>query len=93
MRRKMGPSIVLLLAAMLVVPAVASVAGADSVPRISKEKLRSLLGNPDIVILDVRLDGEDAVERIPGAVYEDPEKVDSWEKRYDRRKEIVLYCS
>lgn len=88
---KTGSWIVLFLAAMLVFPAVTSAAGA--VPRISREKLKSLLGDPGVVILDVRLGGEDATERIPGAVYEDPAKVDSWEKRYDRRKTIVLYCS
>jgi rhodanese-related sulfurtransferase len=43
---------------------------------MTREELKSLLGNPDVIILDVReeSDWEESKWRIPGAVREDPEK-------------------
>lgn len=67
------------------------------VPRISKEKLKSMLGNPDVVVVDVRtfFDRKMSVNQIKGAVREDPDpaKVKSWAKKYSKEKTIVLYCA
>lgn len=67
------------------IPAIAA-----DVPRITKEELKSMLGNPDVVILDVR--GRQASGRkIKGAVWEDPKDVDSWADKYPKDKTLVLY--
>jgi rhodanese-related sulfurtransferase len=67
------------------------------VPRMTKEELKAslLLGNPDLVILDVRVGGEWEVskEKIQGAIREDPKKVQTWADKYSKDKTLVLYCS
>ncbi len=68
--------------------------GAD-VPRMTKEELRSLLGNPDVVVLDVRVGPEwrESREKIQGAIREEPRQVDKWADKYPKSKTLVLYCS
>lgn len=84
----------LMCAALLVVAAPSSLAAeGDAVPRMTKEELKGFLGSPDLVVLDVRLGGEEAPTRIPGAIFEDPEKVDAWALRYPRDRTIVVYCA
>jgi len=63
------------------------------VPRITKEELRPMLGNPDVVIIDVRIGDEwtKSNEKIQGAVREDPEKVDQWAAKYPQEKTLVFY--
>jgi rhodanese-related sulfurtransferase len=72
-------------------------AAADQeVPRITKEELKSMMGNPDLVILDVRTpsDWKVSQSKIKGAVREDPERATkSWAGKYEKRKTIVLYCA
>jgi rhodanese-related sulfurtransferase len=65
-----------------------------SVPKISKEELKTLLGNPDVIIIDVRLerDWRSSSLKIKGAVWEDFLDVDTWAKKYPKDKIIVLYC-
>ena len=87
---------VLFAASLLFFTALASSglgAGAAPVPKMAKEELKALLGSADLVLLDVRFGGNAAPSRIVGAVYEDPENVDSWAGKYSRGKKIVLYCS
>ena len=65
-------------------------------PRITKEELSSMLGNPDFTILDVREGGswKDSKWKIQGAVREDPGKdVKTWAEKYPQDKTLVLYCS
>ncbi len=71
-----------------------AVASVDA-PRMSKEELQSRLGDKDIVIIDVRTkyDWEKSDFKIRGAIREDPEKSESWAKKYGKEKKIVLYCS
>jgi len=90
---KQGSLLFVVLAVLFAWSATVSAAGGDGVPRLTKDELKSLLGNPDVVVLDVRFDGNLAPSRIAGAVHEDPEKVDSWAGKYARGKRIVLYCS
>ena len=72
-------------------------AAAMEIPRISKEELKSMLGNPDVVVIDVRafLDHKTSVKQIKGAVREDPDptQVKSWANKYSKDKTIVLYCA
>ena len=46
------------------------------VPRMTKEELKSLLGNPGIVVVDVRIadDWKRSDSKIKGAIRENPEK-------------------
>lgn len=69
------------------------VAGEKEIPRMTKEELKPLLGNPGVVILDVRFEGKNAPRKIAGAVYEDPGKVADWSLKYPKEKRVVLYCS
>jgi len=71
-----------------------TVAAADA-PRMSKEELKSRLGDKDIVVIDVRTGSswERSDSKIRGAVREDPQDAASWAKKYTKEKTIVLYCS
>jgi len=64
-------------------------------PRMTKEELKSKLKEPDLVIIDVRLEDEwkKAQSKIAGAVREDPEKPGSWVDKYPKDKTFVFYCS
>ena len=66
------------------------------VPRMTKEDLRSLFDNPEVIILDVRIADEwkRSDLKIKGAVHEDPEKdYKSWASKYPKDKTLVFYCS
>lgn len=67
----------------------------EDIPRMTKEELRPLLGKPDVVILDVRLEKqwEASDSKIPGASHLKEEDVKSWAKIQDRNKTYVLYCA
>jgi rhodanese-related sulfurtransferase len=70
---------------------------ATEAPRMTREELKAslLLGNPDLMILDVRVarEWEGSQEKIQGAIREDPEKVKNWADQYPKDKTLVLYCS
>lgn len=84
-----------ILAAALFLVAAGPVPGraGEEIPRITKEELKSRLGEERLVVLDVRAGGEEESRRIAGAVYEDPGAVASWAKKYDPGKTYVLYCA
>ncbi len=65
-------------------------------PKMTKEQLREMLGNPEVIILDVRVEHEwkEGKSKIQGAIREDPWKgIESWAKKYPQDKTLVLYCS
>ena len=64
-------------------------------PRVTKEQLMSMLGNPDLLIIDVRYgkDWTDSNLKIRGAVREDPEAFNSWASKYPKDKILVFYCA
>jgi len=66
---------------------------ASEVTRISKEELKSMLGNSEVIILDVDRKGnwEDRDRKIPGAVRENPKETKSWMNKFSKDKTIVLY--
>jgi len=68
---------------------------AQEAPRITKEELKEMLGNPDVIIIDLRLgrDWENSELRIEGALREDPGNLNSWISKYPREKTLVLYCA
>jgi hypothetical protein len=63
------------------------------VSRITKEELKEMLGQPGVVLLDVRPEAQWRVSemKLPGAVHEDPAKVQSWAHKYPKDAKIVLY--
>jgi hypothetical protein len=93
MMRILGALIVVVLAGMFPWQAPAVAASGDDVPRMTKEELKTLLGSPEVVILDVRLGGGNAPKKITGSVFEDPENVSDWAPKYPKDKKIILYCS
>jgi len=84
-----------ILGCLVVLMACANMRGANDVPRILKGELKTKLGSPDVVLLDVRAknDWERSDEKITGAVRMDPQTVDAWAYTLPKDKEIVLYCA
>jgi len=68
---------------------------AQEAPRITKEELKEMLGNPDVIIIDLRLgrDWENSELRIEGALKEDPGNLNSWLSKFPKEKTLVLYCA
>ena len=68
---------------------------AADAPRIEKEKLKEMLGKPDVILIDVRAgaDWKASTQKIKGAVREDPDQVDTWMKKYPKDKTLVFYCA
>jgi len=68
---------------------------ADEAPRMTKEELKARLGNPDVVIIDVRVPQawNGSKDKIRGALRGDPTMVDSWIGRYPKDKTYVFYCN
>ena len=66
------------------------------VPRTTKEEVKSMLGKPDLIILDVRAaqDWKDSEWKIKGAVREDRRGESSeWMDKYPKDIILVLYCA
>ena len=78
-----------------VVGLLATFARSADVPRMKKDELKAMLDNPDLVILDVRAEGDWKGDKlkIKGAIREDPDSVKSWAEKYAKDKTIVLYCA
>ena len=91
-----------LLSAMLVLPvlgssgcaAPAKVAAGD-IPRMQVDELNARLGNPSLVVIDVRAAGdwEASSARIKGAIREVGKSVSDWASNYSKDRTIVLYCA
>lgn len=64
-------------------------------PRMTKDELKGMLGNPDLIILDVRYgqDWTDSDLKIKGAIREEPDDIKSWANKYPKNKTLVLYCA
>ena len=74
---------------------VSGISRAADAPMMTTAQLSSLLGNPDLVILDVRTpyDWKKSDTKIKGAVREDPMKFGAWIDKYPKEKTLVLYCA
>ena len=74
--------------------AVGTVSAVEA-PRISKEQLKPMIGDPGVVIIDVRTahDLSESDLKIKGSVREDPAKEQGWLNKYPKDKTIVFYCS
>jgi rhodanese-related sulfurtransferase len=61
---------------------------------INAQELKSILGNREVQIIDVRRKEDYAADNsvIPNATWFDPANIDSWCDTIPREKEVVLYC-
>jgi len=93
MRRGAGACFVLLLIFGQAVVAAAGDPG--DVPGISVRQLKSLLGRPDTVIIDVRKNRNwwQSSKKIPTAVRGDPSTVEQWIEKYSKNQTLIFYCS
>ncbi len=69
--------------------------GTDEVSRMSVGDVKQLLGNPHVVIIDVRTKKSwwSSTTKISGAVREDPSKVSEWMGKYSETKTLIFYCT
>ena len=74
---------------------LASPALAADAPRMEKDQLKASLGNPGVVIIDVRsyTDWLFSSDKIQGAVRENYRDFEAWSAKYPKDKTIVLYCA
>ncbi len=81
--------------ALVLLTAISTTTWAADVPRITKQELKGMLGKENVIILDVRtdLDQEKSNQKIPGAIIEDPGKVESWMAKYPKDKTLIFYCA
>jgi hypothetical protein len=72
-----------------------NVFSAEDVPLMTKEQLKAMLGDKDLIILDVRTNEQwnHSDLKILGAIHEDPEKVEGWVEKYPKDKTLVFYCA
>jgi len=85
---------VLVVGVAVAVLLAAGIAAAGT-PTITHEELKAKLGDPDLIIVDVRRAGhwEASDRKIAGAVREDPKDVEGWAVKYAKDKTLVLYCA
>lgn len=91
----MKGTLVILVLGVAILSMLAPFAAADEVQRMTKEQLKALLDDPDVVILDVRTnrDWKGSERKIKGAIRKDPKRFKSWAQKYPQDKTIVLYCA
>jgi rhodanese-related sulfurtransferase len=91
----MKGKLVILVLGLAIVSMLAPFAAADEVPRMTKEQLKALLNDPDVVILDVRRDKDwkGSEKKIKRAVRENPKRFKSWAHKYSKDKTLILYCA
>ena len=87
--------ICLAVAATFLVVAPTSMAFGKTIPLITKEELKPIMGNPDVAIIDVRKgrDWTSSEFKIKGAVYGDPKEIADWNKQFTKDTKLVLYCA
>ena len=89
------PTILPYLLIFILMGLFANWAVAEDVSRMTKEELKSMMGDPKLVVIDVRTgkDWNGSESKIKGAVREEPRKATSWAEKYDKQKTYVLYCA
>lgn len=95
MARVRDISLLMVLLGLILVGCYRERAPGPQIPRMTKEELRPLMGQPEVILIDVREpdDWNKSKEKIRGAVREDPEKeVALWAGRYSKDKTLVFYC-
>ena len=86
-------AMVLAVGLMLVFPWACG--GSENAPRLECATLKSWLGDPQVIIIDVRApqDWEGSAKKIKGAQRRDSKDVKTWAASLPKDKKIVLYCA
>ncbi len=94
MRKNKNQFLIVAIALILFMSFVLPVLAAET-PRIEKEKLKDMLGKPELILIDVRAgaDWKASTQKIKGAVREDPGQMDNWIKKYPKDKTLIFYCA
>jgi hypothetical protein len=73
----------------------AASAASIEVPRISIERTKQMLSNPDVVIIDVRTAKTwwRSTTKIKNAVREESGTLERWAEKYPKEKTLIFYCS
>jgi len=67
----------------------------DAVPKMTQEQAKSMLGNPEVIFIDVRApkDWDASGSKTKGAVREDPSNISGWADKYPKEKTLLFYCA
>ena len=86
--------IIVLLAGILLCRTAASAASIE-VPRISIERTKQMLANPEVVIIDVRTAKTwwRSPSKIENAVREELGSLERWAEKYPKNTTLIFYCS
>jgi hypothetical protein len=86
--------IIVLLAGILLCRPMVSAASIE-VPRISIERTKQMLSNPDVVIIDVRTAKTwwRSTSKIKNALREEPGSLKRLAEKYPKEKTLIFYCS
>jgi hypothetical protein len=78
---------------IIAIAAIRSSSAAGDAPRITKEEAKALLGAPNVVFVDARIDASwsKSDKKIKGAVRFDPYDVESWAGNYARDTKFIVY--
>jgi len=68
-------------------------AWSQEVPRITKERVMEIMNQPEVVVIDVRTEGQwkTAEAKVKGADRQNP--MDFAANRYPKNQTLVLYCA
>jgi len=79
----------------MITGALALGSGGSDALRISPLQLKQMLGNSDVIVIDVRdpVSWDKSDSKIAGAVREDPDRLKEWASKYPKGKTIVFYCA
>jgi len=95
MKRVAGETVRLAFAGGFAMALLLSSLACATAPRISKDELRAALGNPEVIVVDDRSDGDwtSSEYKIKGAIRVAPGEERALAARYPKDKMIVFYCS
>ena len=95
MRNKIKTLLTVVIVAGLFFLAPFSTVLGKNIPLITKEELKPLLNDTNVVIIDVRggRDWSSSEFKIQGAVHGDPKQISKWKDNYSKDKKLVLYCA
>jgi hypothetical protein len=90
MKAVLGLLVVLALCGVL---RTTQAAAADDVPRISKEEAKALLGKPNVVFIDARVDKawKESSQQITGAVRVDEFDLETQAANYGKGAKFIIY--
>ena len=93
--KKKVPTILPFLLIFILMGLVANWAIAEDVSRVTKEELKTMIGESQVVVIDVRTgkDWDGSKLKIKDSVREEPRKANSWAGKYNKQKTYVLYCA